>query len=66
MGIGVFGTGSSHNSCHLRGGFFEDPELSSLDSRQDNSGMTALSAGQITTQSPPSQHAPSLRVQTLE
>ena len=53
MGAGVFVTICPTNDRHPRGGLVEDPDLSTVDSRQENSGMTTINVSSITTQSPP-------------
>jgi len=52
MGIGVFGTIFPTSNRHPRGVLVEDPDLSEIDSRQDNSGMTASKSGAVITQEP--------------
>jgi hypothetical protein len=53
MRVGVFVTIFPTNDRHPRGGLVEDPDLSTVDSRSDTSGMTTISVNSITTQSSP-------------
>ena len=53
MGVGVFVNIRPTSDRHPRGGLVEDPDLSTVDSRQENSGMTTLNNSSITTQSSP-------------
>ena len=52
MGAGVLVTIRPTNYRHPRGVLVEDPDLSTVDSRQENSGMTTINVSSITTQSP--------------
>ena len=49
MRVGVLVTIFPTNDRHPRGGLVENPDLSTVDSRQENSGMTTLNTSGITT-----------------
>jgi hypothetical protein len=49
MRVGVSVTIFPTNDRHPRGGLVEDPDLSTVDSRQENSGMTTISVNSIAT-----------------
>lgn len=52
MGVRVFGTTFTTSNRHPRGVLIEDPDLSEIDSRRDNSRMTASKSRAIIIQGP--------------